>query len=106
MTALVINSVLGSGIFALVGEINRLVGRASPFALMFAAAVMGIIMACVIEVASQFSEPGGPYLYTRAAFGRFVRIQIGWFSLLLVRDIPVKRNSYNEFLRWLHGYKP
>jgi len=22
-----------------------------------------------------------------------------------VRDIPVKRNSYNEFLRWLNGYK-
>jgi hypothetical protein len=28
------------------------------------------------------------------------------FIRKLVRDIPVKRNSYNEFLRWLHGYKP
>jgi len=23
----------------------------------------------------------------------------------LIRDIPVKRNSYSEFLRWLQKYK-
>jgi hypothetical protein len=23
----------------------------------------------------------------------------------LIRDIPVKRNSYTEFVRWLQGYK-
>jgi hypothetical protein len=27
------------------------------------------------------------------------------FIRKLLRDIPVKRNSYNEFLRWLHKYK-
>ena len=27
------------------------------------------------------------------------------FIRKLIRDIPVKRNSYNEFLRWLRGYK-
>ena len=27
------------------------------------------------------------------------------FIRKLVRDIPVKRNSYNEFVRWLKGYK-
>lgn len=27
------------------------------------------------------------------------------FVRKLVREVPVKRNSYNEFLRWLHGYK-
>jgi len=108
MTALVINSVLGSGIFALVGEINRLVGRASPFALMVAAAVMGIIMACVIEVASQFSEPGGPYLYTRTALGRFVGIQIGWFSLLsFAGSIAVAANLVTDYLTLLlHDAEP
>jgi len=43
-----------------------------------------VLMACVAEVAPQFSEPGGPYLYTRTAFGRFVGIEIGWFHLLAV----------------------
>ena len=59
MTALVLNSIIGSGIFALPGVLNRLLGRPSPFAMIFAAMVMAIIMACVTEVASQFSEPEG-----------------------------------------------
>src|SRR5262250_3231806 len=82
MTALVINGIFGSGIFALPGELNRLLGRASSFAMIFAALAMAIIMACNVEVASQFSEAGGGYLYTRTAFGRFVGMQIGWFFLL------------------------
>jgi hypothetical protein len=27
------------------------------------------------------------------------------FIRKLIRNIPVKRNSYNEFVRWLEGYK-
>ena len=71
MTALVINCIIGGGIFGLPGELTRLLGRASPFAMIFAALGMAVIMACIAEVASQFSEPGGPYLYTRTAFGSF-----------------------------------
>ena len=99
MTALVLNSIIGSGIFALPGGINRLLGRASPFAMILAAMVMAIIMACVTEVASQFSEPGGPYLYTRTAFGRFVGLQIGWFSLLsFVGSIAVGASLFVDYL--------
>jgi amino acid transporter len=58
MTALVNNCIIGSGIFALPGKLNRLLGRASPLAMIFAAVAMAIIMACIAEVASQFSEPG------------------------------------------------
>ena len=43
---------------------------------------MTIIMACIAEVASQFVKPDGSYLYVRTAFGRFMGLQIGWFSLL------------------------
>ena len=42
------------------------------------------IMASFAEVASQFSEPGGAYLYVRTAFGRFAGLQVGWFWLLAV----------------------
>src|SRR5262249_33104720 len=84
MTALVINCIIGSGIFGVPGELSRLLGRASPFAMVFAALGMAVIMACIAEVASQFSEPGGPYLYVRTAFGRFLGIQVGWFHLLAV----------------------
>src|SRR5215472_9300251 len=84
LTALVINSVIGSGIFGVPGELTRLLGRASPFAVILAALGIAVIMACITEVASQFSEPGGPYLYVRAAFGRFLGLQVGWFHLLAV----------------------
>jgi basic amino acid/polyamine antiporter, APA family len=84
MTLLVINTIIGGGIFGLPGELTRLLGRASPIAMIVGAAGMAVIIACFGEVASQFSEPGGPFLYARAAFGRFVSIQIGWMHLLSV----------------------
>src|SRR5215471_11452315 len=95
MTALVINGIIGGGIFALPGELNRLLGRESPFAVICAAVAMAIVIACVTEVASQFSEPGGAYLYTRIAFGRFVGMQIGWFFLLaVVGGVAVAANLF------------
>ena len=99
MTAVVVNSLIGSGIFALPGELNRLLGRASPFAMIFAAGAMAIIMACVAEVASQFTEPGGAYLYTRTAFGRFVGMQIAWFFLLaVVGAVAVAAHVFVDYL--------
>jgi amino acid transporter len=82
MTALVINCIIGGGIFGLPGELTRLLGRASPFAMILAALGMAVILACFAEVASQFSEPGGAYLYVRTAFGRFAGMQISWFDSL------------------------
>lgn len=43
---------------------------------------MAVIVACYAEVASQFSETGGTYLYARAALGPFVGLQVGWMTLL------------------------
>jgi basic amino acid/polyamine antiporter, APA family len=99
MTALVINCIIGSGIFGLPGELNRLLGRASPFAMIFAALAMALIMACSTEVASQFGEAGGPYLYVRTAFGRFMGIQIGWFHLLsCIGAVAAAANLFVDYL--------
>ena len=99
MTALVINCVIGGGIFGLPGEVTRLLGRASPFAMIFAGLAMAVIMACITEVASQFSEPGGPYLYVRTVFGRFMGIQIGWFHLLtIIASIGALANLFVNYL--------
>src|SRR6266478_3155123 len=84
LAALVINSIIGSGIFALPADVARLIGAASPWAVLLAGAAAGVIMACFAEVASQFTQAGGPYLYARAAFGRLVGIEVGWM-LWLVR---------------------
>jgi len=82
MAGLVINATIGSSIFALPGELSRLLGRASPLAIVVAGIALMIIMAAIIEVASQFADAGGAYTYVRVAFGRFWGLQIGWFWLL------------------------
>jgi amino acid transporter len=67
--------------------------------MIFAAMAMAIIMACIAEVASQFSEAGGAYLYTRTTFGRFVGMQIGWFFLLAgVGSVAVAANLFMTYL--------
>ena len=38
------------------------------------------ILLCLAEVASRFTEAGGPYLYVREAFGRDVGFQAGWLT--------------------------
>ena len=82
MVALVVNSMIGSGIFGLPAPVAGFLGRASPLAGVIAGAGMGVIIACYGEVASQFTETGGTYLYLRRAFGRLVGLQVGWLTLL------------------------
>jgi amino acid transporter len=82
MTALVINCIIGNGIFGMPSELTRLLGRASPISMIIGGLATALIIACFAEVASQFSEPGGLYLYVRTAFGRFAGMQVGWFNLL------------------------
>jgi basic amino acid/polyamine antiporter, APA family len=82
LTALVLNSVIGSGIFGLPSTISRYLGPAAPWAYIISAITIGAIVAVFAELASQFRESGGQYLYARIALGRMAGIQIGWFSWL------------------------
>jgi amino acid transporter len=78
LAALIVNCVIGSGVFGLPSVLAGLLGRASILAVILAAAAVGVIMACFAEVASRFSQTGGPYLYAQEAFGRFMGIQVAW----------------------------
>jgi len=104
LTALIINSIVGSGIFKLPSEIAGLIGTASTWAVLAVGAMVGVIMACFAEVASQFTEAGGPYLYTEVAFGRFWGIQVGWM-LWLVRLTAPAANA-NLFVIYLGQFWP
>jgi APA family basic amino acid/polyamine antiporter len=104
LTGLMINSIIGGGVFGLPGIIGKLLGAASPWAYVIAAAGMGAIVACFAEISSQFRETGGPYLYARAAFGRFAGIQMGWLQYL-VRLATTAANS-NLFVIYLGEFWP
>jgi len=82
LAALMINAVIGSGIFGLPSHVASLTGRQSPFVFVIAAVGIAVIAGCFAELGSRFSQSGGPYLYARAAFGRFAGIQTGWLSAL------------------------
>jgi APA family basic amino acid/polyamine antiporter len=65
LAALMINTIIGSGIFGLPAVVSAHVGRRAPLAYLIAGAGMAIIAGCLSEVASQFHDTGGPYLYAR-----------------------------------------
>jgi amino acid transporter len=56
------------------------------------------------EVASQFRETGGPYLYARAAFGPFLAIQNGWLTWLT--RIAAVSAVANLFITYLGEFVP
>jgi basic amino acid/polyamine antiporter, APA family len=82
LVALAVNSILGSGIFGLPSTVAGLLGAASPVAVLLAGCGMAVIIACYAELASQFTQTGGTYLYLQHAFGRLVGVQVGWLTLL------------------------
>jgi len=82
VTALVVNAILGSGVFGLPSVIARSLGPASPWAWVIGAAGNAVIIACFAEVASRFTQAGGAYLYARAGLGRLAAILVGWLAYL------------------------
>lgn len=82
LVALTVNCILGSGIFGLPSQVAGLLGRTSPWAVLLAGAAMGVIILCYAEVASQFAQTGGTYIYCREAFGSLTGLQVGWMMML------------------------
>jgi amino acid transporter len=104
LAALAVNSIIGSGIFGLPATVAGLLGKRSVLAVLIAGAAMGVIIACFAEVASQFSEAGGPYLYARTAFGRLSGILVGWMLYLSQTAAPAA--NANLFVIYLAEFWP
>ena len=102
--ALIVNCIIGSGVFGLPSLLVSLVGRASISAIVLAALAVAVIMACFSEVASRFTQTGGPYLYAQAAFGRFMGIQVAWL-VWFVRLTACAANA-NLFVTYLGEFWP
>ncbi len=99
-----VNIIIGSGIFGLPSKVASLTGRQSPIAFLIAAAGIAVIAACFAEVASRFRKSGGPYLYTKVAFGRFVGLQTGWLNWL--SRLAATAASANLFASYLAEFWP
>ncbi len=104
LVALVVNSIIGSGVFGLPSTVAGLIGNYSPYAVLAAGAGMSIIIACFAEVASRFQQAGGPYLYARVAFGRFMGIQTAW--MLWLGQVAAPAANANLFVIYLGEFFP
>src|SRR5436309_10683106 len=99
-----VNTMIGASIFGLPALIAARLGKWSPLGFLVAFGVIAIIAACMAEVASQFRDTGGPYLYTKVAFGRFLAIQNGWLTWLT--RIAAASAVANLFITYLAEFFP
>ena len=99
LAGLVLNSIIGTGVFVLPGTIGGRLGWASMIAWILAAGFTAAMVFSFAEVSSRFSEAGGAYLYSQAAFGRFIGVQMAWMTYL-VRCISaaVQANLFTTYL--------
>ncbi|MDT0595241.1 APC family permease [Glaciecola petra] len=93
---LVINGVIGAGIFALPAKMDNILGNASPIAFL----VFGILLLSVVwsfsQLAAKFQNTGGPVVYTEKAFGSAVSFQTGWIYYL-ARAAALAANAHVLF---------
>jgi basic amino acid/polyamine antiporter, APA family len=82
LTALMVNSIVGGGIFGLPSLLAAKLGAYSPLGCAGAGIGILVIAACIAEVSSRYDETGGLYLYARDAFGRFTGLLVAWLTWL------------------------
>lgn len=82
MVLLIINGVIGSGIFGLPAKIFKETGVYSIAAFLVCAVAVFVIILCFAEVSSRFSKTGGPYLYALSSFGKLPAFLTGWLLLV------------------------
>jgi len=78
LTAVGVNQVIGGAVFAQPSLYAAIVGGWSPWLVAVVGLASLLIALSFAEVSSRFDGTGGPYLYTRAAFGRFAAFEVGW----------------------------
>jgi APA family basic amino acid/polyamine antiporter len=80
LTAFGVNIVIGGAVFLTPSLVAAELGNWSPIAVVLVGLACLCIALSYAEVGSRFESTGGPYLYTLAAFGRFVAFEVGWMS--------------------------
>ena len=90
---LVLNGLIGAGIFALPAKMLAQLGSLSPWIFPLFGLLMLTIVWCFAELAARFPETGGPVLYTQRAFGGLVSFQTGWL-FYLARATAIAANAH------------
>ncbi len=85
--AIVIGSIIGSGIFMKASVVARELHSIGPIVLIWTG--IGLVTLCgslaLAELAAMLPQAGGPYVYLREAFGRLPAFLWGWTEFWIVR---------------------
>lgn len=79
---LVLNAMIGAGIFALPGKVAVDAGLLSPWLFLAVGIVFLAVVLTFAELASYFRDSGGPVLYATYAFGPLAGFGTGWILFL------------------------
>ena len=104
LTAIAINTIIGTGIFLLPARVTGLIGSYSLIAFVACAVIIAFIVLCFAEVSSRFQSTGGMYLYAKEAFGSMVGFEVGW--LYWVVRVTTFAANCNAFLIYLELFLP
>lgn len=104
LTAIAINTIIGTGIFILPARATGLIGDYSLAAIIMCAVIVAAIVLCFAEVSSRFDATGGMYLYAKEAFGPLVGFEVGW--LYWVVRVATYAANCNAFLIYLGFFYP
>ncbi|HEY3243365.1 MAG TPA: amino acid permease [Phycisphaerae bacterium] len=104
LLALVLNSIIGAGIFGLPSKVFALAGPYSLAAYVVCAVPVVLIVLCFAELGSRFNETGGPYIYTQQAFGSFIGFEVGW--LMWLARVTAFASLCNLFVGYLGYFWP
>src|SRR3954468_13894192 len=77
LTANIVSSTIGAGIFVIPATVARELGPAAPLAFVCCAVAMVIFVTCFAIAGSRVSLTGGLYAYVEVAFGRYVGFLAG-----------------------------
>src|SRR5246127_4110392 len=82
LTANIVSSTIGAGIFVIPATVARGLGSAAPLAFVCCAVAMVLFVTCFAIAGSRVSLTGGLYAYVEVAFGRYVGFLAGMLYFL------------------------
>ncbi len=82
LSANIINTMVGAGIFVMPALVSAALGTSSLLAYLFCGFLIALIMLCFAEVGSKITVAGGAYSYIEIAFGKYPGFLAAFFFLL------------------------
>src|SRR5436309_11019612 len=104
LTANIVSSTIGAGIFVIPATVARELGPAAPLAFVFCAVAMVLFVTCFAIAGSRVSLTGGLYAYVEVAFGRYVGFLAG--ILYCLTAISAVAGVVNVFVNSVAGLLP